>query len=151
MRAPGFVIVALLAVGCRRAHEDPPPAAGPPDAAAVASVRDAATDALDVLAAAPLASTKRMADADVGPLITRLSEKPGDFPSENYVTNETSLLHVAPALRDRPGPAPGRHRQGLVLPPQPRAHPRRLVPHRPAVLLGLALERAPGVVSQRAV
>ena len=109
VRAPGFVIVALLAVGCRRAHEDPPPAAGPPDAAAVASVRDAATDALDVLAAAPLASTKRMADADVGPLITRLSEKPGDFPSENFVTNETSLLHVAKVLR-----APALHGRAYV-------------------------------------
>ena len=40
-----------------------------------------------------------MADEAVGPLLTRLSETPGDFPSENYVTNETSLLHVAPLLR----------------------------------------------------
>jgi hypothetical protein len=39
-------------------------------------------------------------DDAVGPLIARLSESPGDFPSENYVTNEASLLHVASALRD---------------------------------------------------
>jgi len=41
-----------------------------------------------------------MVDAEVGPLIASLSEDAGDFPSENYVTNETSLLHVAPTLRD---------------------------------------------------
>jgi hypothetical protein len=41
-----------------------------------------------------------MPDDAVGPLIARLSESPGDFPSENYVTNEASLLHVASALRD---------------------------------------------------
>lgn len=33
-------------------------------------------------------------------MIARLSEDPGDFPSENYVTNETTLLDVAPVLRD---------------------------------------------------
>ncbi len=41
-----------------------------------------------------------MADDEVGAFIARLSESPGDFPSDNYVTNETSLLHVAPALRE---------------------------------------------------
>lgn len=45
-------------------------------------------------------STKLLPDEEVGPLLARLSENPGDFPSENYVTNETSLLHVAKALRD---------------------------------------------------
>jgi hypothetical protein len=40
-----------------------------------------------------------MPDEEVGPLLARLSESPGDFPSDNYVTNETSLLHVAAALR----------------------------------------------------
>jgi len=43
---------------------------------------------------------KLLPDEAVGPLVARLSERPGDFPSENYVTNETSLLHVARALRE---------------------------------------------------
>ena len=91
MRGRTIVLAMTLAVGCRRAHEDPP-VSPPPDAAAIAD----AGGALD--AEAPL-TTMLMADGDVGPLIARLSEKPGDFPSENYVTNETSLLHVATALR----------------------------------------------------
>jgi hypothetical protein len=49
---------------------------------------------------------KLMPDEEVGPLIARLSEKPGDFPSENYVSNELSLMDVgddlrAPALKGR--------------------------------------------------
>lgn len=40
-----------------------------------------------------------MADEAVGPLIAKLSEKAGDFPSENYVSNELSLLDVADDLR----------------------------------------------------
>jgi hypothetical protein len=45
-------------------------------------------------------------DEAVGPLVARLSEKAGDFPSENYVSNELSLLDVerdlrTPALKGR--------------------------------------------------
>jgi hypothetical protein len=42
----------------------------------------------------------RMPDEEVGALIERLSERPGEFPSDNYVSNETSLLDVAEALRN---------------------------------------------------
>lgn len=46
-------------------------------------------------------STERLVpDAELGPLMARLSEAPGDFPSDNFVSNETSYLDVAPALRD---------------------------------------------------
>lgn len=41
-----------------------------------------------------------MNDAQLGELMRKLSERPGDFPSRNFVSNETSLLDVAPALRD---------------------------------------------------
>ncbi len=108
MRARTFIFAVLalaLAVGCRGTHEDAPraPPALSPDAAE--APRSGPTPTLDAPAAAQAtdaaapASTKLMPDEEVGPLLTRLSEKPGDFPSENYVTNETSLLHVAQVLR----------------------------------------------------
>lgn len=49
--------------------------------------------------AAKIEDPKLMPDEAVGPLVDRLSEKPGDFPSENYVSNELSLLDVASDLR----------------------------------------------------
>lgn len=41
-----------------------------------------------------------MTDAELGSLVRRLSEAPGDFPSHNYVSNETSYLDAAGVLRD---------------------------------------------------
>jgi hypothetical protein len=49
--------------------------------------------------AEPLAPRPAMSDAELGELITRLSETPGDFPSDNLVSNETSYLDVATQLR----------------------------------------------------
>lgn len=61
------------------------------------------TSALDPPAHAPLELTRAperaMADANLGELIEALSEPTGVFPSDNLVSNETSLLHVAEALR----------------------------------------------------
>jgi hypothetical protein len=39
-------------------------------------------------------------DEELGPLVDRLSEAPGNFPSDNFVSNETSYLDVAPALSE---------------------------------------------------
>ena len=104
IRSPALVLALLLtSLGCRATHEDPPHASAPVSGVAIAPAGTGAgiADAAETPPAAPPASapTILMADADVGPLIERLSEKPGNFPSENYVTNEASLLHVAPALR----------------------------------------------------
>jgi hypothetical protein len=41
-----------------------------------------------------------VADEELGPLMARLSEAPGEFPSDNFVSNEASYLDVAPALGD---------------------------------------------------
>jgi hypothetical protein len=46
------------------------------------------------------AGDRLVADEELGPLMARLSESPGDFPSDNFVSNETSYLDVAPALRE---------------------------------------------------
>jgi hypothetical protein len=94
--ACSFVVVAA---GCSRSRgpsAGAPSDAGPPVEASSSNIDDAAaTPSLEAGAPAEL-----LADEDVGPLIARLSEDPGRFPSDNYVTNETSLLDVAPALRD---------------------------------------------------
>jgi hypothetical protein len=107
--------VVVLAQGCRPAHDDTPHALptvhGPSSATtavANAESRDGG-DAPDAASAAEReadagdgrarAAAKLVPDEAVGPLIARLSENAGNFPSENYVTNETSLLHVADVLR----------------------------------------------------
>jgi len=105
IRVPTALALALtLALGCRAAHDDTPHAPAPtstnePRAVARVEPHDAggAPDASD---ASVSTSSSLLADEAVGPLLARLSENPGDFPSENFVTNETSLLHVAKALRE---------------------------------------------------
>jgi len=109
---PTIVALALaataLALGCRGAHDDaahapPPPSIATSGANGIARIAPAAADA-DVSdahdARDATAPASLVPDDAVGPLIARLSESPGDFPSENYVTNEGSLLDVAKALRD---------------------------------------------------
>jgi hypothetical protein len=88
----GFAATFAFALGCRGTHDDAPRAPGP--APSSTAVSDATPDATPDAARALL-----MPDDAVGPLVARLSESPGDFPSENYVTNEASLLDVAAALR----------------------------------------------------
>lgn len=41
-----------------------------------------------------------MTDAQLGELMGKLSESPGDFPSHNFVSNETSYLDAAKVLRE---------------------------------------------------
>jgi hypothetical protein len=43
-----------------------------------------------------------MSDRELGALVTRLSEETGDFPSDNFVSNEVSYLDVAPAFEALP-------------------------------------------------
>lgn len=77
-----YALLALLGACTTHAPEKPtetPPAPAPPPA----KVED----------------PKLVPDEAVGPLIAKLSEKAGDFPSENYVSNELSLLDVADDLR----------------------------------------------------
>ncbi len=82
------LLLALSLAACRREHADARDAAPAASPAASITPVDAAT------------TTALMRDEELGALIARLSETPGDFPSDNYVTNETSLLDVAPALRN---------------------------------------------------
>ena len=94
----------LASLGCGRAMDPSGPGPSSVDATpalGVASIDPAPEPTphdAGTLQAAP--STKLVPDEEVGPLLARLSETPGDFPSENYVSNELSLLDVASALRD---------------------------------------------------
>jgi hypothetical protein len=107
------LLAALLAVGpvaCSRASEEPSPTAAVAPSVTPASAPSAppATAASVVASATPAAPTAAVAarslaltDAELGKLITGISEDPGKFPSENLVSNETSYLHVMADL-DRP-------------------------------------------------
>lgn len=83
----------LIALGCQGAREE-----APPSPSSVPSPSSPTGDAASTVDAAT--SGKLVPDEALGPLVARLSERPGDFPSDNYVTNETSLLHVAQDLRE---------------------------------------------------
>lgn len=101
-------ILLLLALGltsCRESSSQPPPttatsassaiAARPQTSASAAPTTSAAEDVSDHDPYAPA-----MTDEQLGALITSLSEQTGDFPSDNFVSNETSYLHVAEHVSD---------------------------------------------------
>jgi hypothetical protein len=109
-----LALAVTFALGCRGAHDDTARARVPEPADAsvatasdrTAAIRDAAQQAPDD---ADAGEARYAPDDSLGHLIARMSESPGDFPSENYVTNEASLLDVAAALRD-----PKLHDRGYV-------------------------------------
>lgn len=80
--------IAVLALACSESHRPPRPVAATAEPAALPTLPTEAPEA------------SRPADEDLGSLIDRLSEAPGDFPSDNFVSNETSYLDVAPVLRE---------------------------------------------------
>jgi hypothetical protein len=101
---PGPRLVALAAamvvVACvdRGSPHGAPSVASSSSSAAAPSAPTSDSDA-----PAPVAGDRDdrlVADEELGPLMARLSESPGDFPSDNFVSNETSYLDVAPALQD---------------------------------------------------
>jgi hypothetical protein len=80
----------LASFGHQAPDEDRPGPAEPVEGTSRASP----ADAQGTLA------TQEMSDEALGRLILELSEDTGDFPSDNFVSNETSYLHVAPELLD---------------------------------------------------
>ena len=106
MRSSTFFFLLSLAsvvAGCRETPSHPPaasasPSAEPAAASAIVPEQPAAAASDPVPAADPMAPA--MTDGDLGGLINALSEPTGDFPSDNFVSNETSYLHVTPAMLD---------------------------------------------------
>jgi len=95
MKALALLVLASLTGACvdRRATPPPDRPALPAPSAAVAMAA--------VAVVGPTGTTgELLADEALGSLMARLSEAPGDFPSDNFVSNELSYLDVAPALRD---------------------------------------------------
>lgn len=102
-----LALVALTFAACQRPRVEPspagsatPPASVAPSATPRASRAPPGGDAPAATQASPGGLDLAMRDEEVGPLIARLSEDPGEFPSDNFVSNETSYLDVAAALRD---------------------------------------------------
>jgi hypothetical protein len=108
MRIRALILVAIVscapaACRSRRTTEDPVPARTALDSEAHASPAPASAACVPMSgspAQAPPAETAPlMSDTELGRLVDSLSEAPGEFPSDNFVSNETSMLHVAPLLR----------------------------------------------------
>ena len=101
---PGRRLVALVAAMVVAACVDRgAPHGAPSPATSSASAAAPSAPASNADASTPVAGDpgdRLVADEELGPLMARLSESPGDFPSDNFVSNETSYLDVAPALQD---------------------------------------------------
>jgi hypothetical protein len=82
-------ILFFFLIGCTTHAPEKP--VEPPATTAPPSIASAAP--------AKVEDPRLVPDEAVGPLIAKLSENAGDFPSENYVSNELSLLDVADDLR----------------------------------------------------
>lgn len=70
----------------------------------IGSVAPTATASVPASAVVPRAAPP-LTDAEFGTLSTFLSEAGGKFPSDNYISNETSYLHVADGLAGKKGGA----------------------------------------------
>lgn len=88
--------LAIAIVGCRQ--KDPAPSA----AASAGASAPAAPASSGPPAEPPRVVSSALSDRELGRLIEGLSEPSGDFPSDNYVSNETSYLHPAKELRAAP-------------------------------------------------
>lgn len=120
-------LLSVLLLACSRGDPASPPLAtssAPPTGAsaspALASGSSPSASSLPTassLSAAPGASAQAqpgasgssakaaLSDAELGALIRGISEESGKFPSDNYISNETSFLHVTPALEKLQGGA----------------------------------------------
>jgi hypothetical protein len=93
-----LLAVAVVATGCRPTARSSSVVG---DAAIATDAAASDSSAAGALASLPDASPAAlMPDAEVGPFVERLSESPGAFPSDDYVSNEPSYLEVADALRN---------------------------------------------------
>lgn len=88
------VLLLFLAAACAPTPEKASAVATPPTTSRLTDLP------VDAASTAPPAEqrSKLVPDEAIGALLARLSETPGDFPSENYVSNEPSLLDVMGAL-----------------------------------------------------
>jgi hypothetical protein len=98
-RGPVALALAMLGVACIERNGPGPgaPSGAAPTADGVAVITAASANTESTTAE----PTPLVPEDAVGPLIARLSEASGDFPSDNFVSNETSYLDVAPALGAR--------------------------------------------------
>ncbi|MCU0656186.1 MAG: hypothetical protein MUF64_13310 [Polyangiaceae bacterium] len=100
--------LSLLLAGCRADPAPPAPSAqatplaSTPVPSASATPAASATSAASALPPSPAAA---LTDAELGTLMRGISEEGGRFPSDNYISNETSFLHVTNAIEPLQGGA----------------------------------------------
>lgn len=100
------MLVLLLAWGCAEERGGGAPRSGEAgvaatplrEAGAAAADRDAGASTMPRPDGGPAALEPAMSDVAFGRLVAALSEPAGDFPSDNFVSNETTVLDAAPAL-----------------------------------------------------
>jgi len=93
-----FALVALVAACSKEAPTTSPSAPGAGSALVKSAQGPELTAAPKATAKNEAASNQLMGDKELGELVGRLSERTGDFPSDNFVSNETSYLDVVWAL-----------------------------------------------------
>ena len=100
-------LVLLIAVGlvsCRESSSQPPPTTAASTSPAPKSEEPAPSPSAAsarVDAGDSPALTPAMSDRELGALISAISEDTGEFPSDNFVSNETSYLHVSQHVSDK--------------------------------------------------
>ncbi len=96
-----IALVVTLLVGCESPKPDAVPTP-PPSAATKVAASTAASVALAPAISASAAAPAPMTVGPFGETVQKLSERGGDFISDNLISNETSYLQTAKALLDRP-------------------------------------------------
>lgn len=88
-------------IGCERGDsraQAAAPSTSAPSASMAVAPASASASASAPSGAPGTPATTAMSDRELGRLIEAVSEKAGKFPSENFVSNETSFLHVQKQL-----------------------------------------------------
>ncbi len=115
LRPAALALLALTLTGCERPAPSPaeapavPGAASSPAAPASPALSGSSghTTVSSAPASAAAASVPAIGDREFGAMVTGISEVGGKFPSDNYVSNETSYLDVTGDL--------GKHRGGAYI------------------------------------
>ncbi len=105
---PALLLVLLLTWGCAEEEKRGAPRSGEGAGAArprreagdALAPRDAGGEAQPPEDGGAAAIEPALSDAAFGRLVAALSEPAGNFPSDNFVSNETTVLEAAPALAE---------------------------------------------------
>jgi hypothetical protein len=104
-RLAPLLLSALLACSRGEPAPTPPASAASDPAPPAASLAPPAAPPPSGASAEAAPRSSPLTDTELGALIRKISEEGGKFPSDNYISNETSFLHVAADLENHKGGA----------------------------------------------